>query len=154
MKNRGFACRDFQVKTGIEFWWTKPQAFGLPWKFFRDDDWHWVTVQGRSSKQTRSKYVESSQRGWWWNCSSSALKSQNRKSSGAKNFLLILSFLKISRYFVKVSDSEHCEGPHRNATSKSRALYQPLADKFKGSKDTCKRKTTKKGTVGQYWVSK
>ena len=28
------------------------------------------------------------------------------------------------------------QGPHRNATSKSRALYQPLADKFKGSKDT------------------
>eukprot|EP00438_Fugacium_kawagutii_P002001 Skav208918 [mRNA] locus=scaffold787:73495:78833:+ [translate_table: standard] len=29
----------------------------------------------------------------------------------------------------------HKEGPHRNSTSKSKALYQPLADKFKGSKE-------------------
>lgn len=73
---------------------------------------------------------------------------------GRKEFSFDSEFLEDLKVFVKVSDSEHCEGPHRNATSKSRALYQPLADKFKGSKDTCKRKTTKKGTVGQYWVSK
>ena len=60
----------------------------------------------------------------------------------------------MSRYFIKgVSHSEHCKGPHRNATSKSRALYQPFADKFKGSKDTCNRKTTKKGTVAR-WVER
>jgi len=57
-----------QVKTGIEFWWTKPQA-DLP----------------------------------------------NKLDPNTLNL--------------------HKEGPHRNATSKSRALYQPLADKFKGSKE-------------------
>lgn len=57
-----------QVKAGIEFWWTKPQA-DVP--------------------------------------------------------------RKLDRHTLDL----HKEGPHRNATSKSRALYQPLADKFKGSKE-------------------
>ena len=55
-----------EVKTGVDFWWTKPEAESLS---------------------------------------------------------------KLNRNTLDL----HNSGPHRNASSKSRALYQPLADKFKGS---------------------
>ena len=48
-------CRcDFQVKTGIEFWWTKPKAFPAVAVKFSEMMWHCVTVLARPIFQTNS----------------------------------------------------------------------------------------------------